>query len=205
MKKITLILSLAFIIIASCMIYLWRGGVSVRTEPLVKPSPIDSELNNISFAIVHRLFAELQTHDVIVWGLDVKNPEHLQVFEKAKSEFEVLFKKSVSVASGLDQQQLMSCQNPCWVLSDAQAAPAITQMFLDQMKVSYNFTLIDFKWSTLVPEECEKAKLLKLNCIGPVAIRDVQRKIKKFDQRYFFVRRYLEKDYYLFIQEPMSN
>jgi hypothetical protein len=50
-----------------------------------------------------------------------------------------------------------------------------------------------------VPEACETQKILTADCMRPISVREVRRKIKSPGPHYF-MQRYLKSKFYLFIE-----
>ncbi|MNT70179.1 hypothetical protein D3C72_2085370 [compost metagenome] len=53
-------------------------------------------------------------------------------------------------------------------------------------------------------QECDAQQRLHLDCLVPVSIREVQKKIKDPSKLHFFLRKYNERDYFLFVQKEVS-
>ena len=198
MKKVIFAFAVAFLIIATCMIYLVRHGVSLRTEPIIKPSPIDAEYKNISYAIVHRLFRELNENDILVWGLDASKKEHLDILTATQAEYEQKSQKKVTLLQANSDQL---CPKPCWLLSEVNQAGEQARMLTAAGRTSAALMMLPFTLQAEVSPKCETEKRLEFDCIMPVSVREVRRKIKDHTKRLFFMRRYEEKDHYLFLQE----
>jgi hypothetical protein len=64
---------------------------------------------------------------------------------------------------------------------------------------------VPFYNNELVPDLCENQKRLTIDCLIPLSVRDVKKKIKDPTQLYFFLRKYNDRDYFLFVQQPLPK
>lgn len=212
MKKTVTLLVLAILIISGCVFYLVVKGIGLRSAPLIRPSIISPQYKNIPHSLVYRLFQEFQNSDFVIWGLSDDAKLNQQLTAEMQSEYEKIFNKSVSVIHMNDKtvdsaiQQIQLCRRPCWVfgpfdkanqLSENNFIQAHQQLFNDSY---FTITLIKYHRNTNVNQRCEKQKRLDLECLTSLSIREVKRKIKLEDQKYFFLRKYNLNDYFLFIE-----
>jgi hypothetical protein len=212
MKKVWALLVIGFLIISACMAYLAIGGVSMRSEPLIAPSMISPDHQNIAYGLVTRFYSEFKNADYILWGVTPESGEATATMALTRARYEGTFKKTVTVlrdAEALTLEQLRQCPAPCWLLvNSAQAHELRANPFIDQKlrplgRPFFTLTWVPFTGQELVPEACENLKrLTTTECLIPLAIRESKRKMKKPNELYFFARRYNEKDYFLFVQQP---
>lgn len=210
MKKVYVILGAAFAIIAGCMLYLVWEGVSLRTEPIIKPSPIDGEYKNISFGVIHRLFPDFQKSDYVVWGMAPYTSEEAKILELLQDEYLVQLSLKPTLLKMTDKttaEELKACAKPCWIITDKNLAsdlgvnPLLAQIKMALGENYFSVTLLEFELGVKVPPECEAEKRLDYPCILPVSVREVRRRMDEDGPRYFFMRRYNEKDTFLFLQK----
>lgn len=212
MRQALTILGFAFLIITVCMIYLVRSGVSLRTEPLIKPSPIDAKFENIVYGITHRLFSSFQSSDYMIVGWDVRAPEQVQLFSHLEREFEKKYgQKVTSIAfSGLSEinwGDVTNCPAPCWIYLPTPVAsdianPSFARALPEDTRLAYfTLTVLPFWRETKPDSDCIAQKRLTLDCVTPVSVREVYRKLKETDIRYFFMRRYNQRDHFLFLEQ----
>lgn len=214
MKKISIILGIAFVIIIFCMLYLVRTGVSLRTEPLIKPTEISHDHRNIAEHLMLRLFPELQGNHYILWGVLPETQESQRVLSFALEEYQKMFKVPVHVIrDGVNatDEELRACQKPCWVLFPTEQANELTPNELIEKKFhALNLPYITLTWVSFdntekVTDECEAQQRLHLDCLIPVSIREVQKKIKDPRKLHFFLRKYNDRDYFLFVQKEVGS
>lgn len=208
MKKITALLILAFIIISACMIYLIRSGVSIRSAALIRPSVISTDGRNMSNGLVIRLAQQLKNTHYIVWGFSSDS----DLFDQAQEEFEKLFPhlkvSRLQLGPQTTAEEIRACPAPCWIVTEPEKAHELAgQTPLPHRseiaeKSYFNLSVIHFSNAEPVTAECDSQKRLNYACIKTLSVREAQRKMKKPNERYFFLRQYLEKDYFLFVQSP---
>jgi len=210
MKKIFVVLGLSCLIISACMVYLIRSGVGLRLAPLIKPTVMKPDLSNVAADVVLRLYPEFQTADYVVWGLLPETPQSEQLFSLIAEEYQKTFPFSVNVirdAEAATDQELQACAKPCWLMIARDKANELTEKsFLEKRlkplgKPYFNMSWIDFTKADKVSELCNKEQRLTLDCVGPVAVRDVRKKLKEESAPYFFLRKYNDNDYFLFIEK----
>ncbi len=211
MKKVYFILGLALLIISACMIYLVINGVSLRSEPIIKPSAVDSQYKNVTFAVLHRLFPDFQKTDYVVWGIDpLPSSEENTIFELLQNEYAVQFGSKPQLLLWNDKmakEEAQKCKKPCWIILDKENANSLKQNpILDRIKESlgsnyFSLTFLDFDRNQIVPKICESEKRLDFKCLLPVSVREVQKYFKDIGTRYFFARAYNEIDYFIFLEK----
>lgn len=214
MKKLTVLLAIGFALITACIIYLIKSGVSVRSSPLIRPSIASKELGNIAPALVLRLYTQFQNSDFIILGFPQDSKEAEKLLSELTQEFEKAFNRKVHTlpdAANLSREEISQCQKPCWLLLPPDQANQLGQnQFIDSHidllgQAYFNLTWIYFSRDTEVPEPCVEEKRLSFGCLAAVSVHEARRKIEKTDARYFFLRRYLDKDFFLFIENPILD
>lgn len=210
MKKLGILFGIFFIIASAVMIHLTRGGISVRSAPIIAPSPQGEGYKNIAPAIVMRLYPDFQNANYVLFGFSSEMKAANQVINDMKLEFEKTFKKSVSVLmddGSLSVEKLNQCNKPCWILtSENQAHELSTEnkipALLNQVTGGNHFhmTLIPFDKIPDPSDECVAEKRLSLPCLISLSLHEVRKKFKDKDASYFLMRKYLDRDYFLLIQ-----
>lgn len=214
MKKVTVIFCIAFVIITACLIYLVRHGISLRSAPLIKPTLISEDGKNIADHTVLRLFPEFQSAKYLVLGILPTNAESVQLLENLRIDYESRFHRKVSwiqngqLASG---PELLQCEAPCWILLPREAANElaplnwVTERLRPLLQPYFTLSVIDYVRDEPVPEACESEKRQTLKCLESVSVREVHKKLKLQNQRYFFMRKYNDTDYFLFIEKEIPK
>lgn len=214
MKKIFAILGLVFAIITFCMIYLVRKGVSLRSEPLIRPTVISTDQRNIASHTVLRIFPDLQNNDYILWGVLPESPDtqllmtHFleEYFKKLQIPPHVIQDGTVATA-----EEIKNCAKPCWIkmphdkANTLTANPLIEEKILPTQKNYLTLTVMPFTGDETVSEFCDQQKRQTLECITPVSVREIHRKMKDPKQLYFFLRKYNERDFFLFVQKELPK
>jgi hypothetical protein len=211
MKKVYYILGAALLIITICMILLVFKGVSLRSEPIIKPSPVDAKYENITYGVIRRMFPSFQKTDYVVWGINPSvSSEEETIFELLQNEHLAQFSARPQILRWTKQtstEEIKKCLKPCWIEIQKESASSLKSN--DSLKSIqavlgsnyFSITFLEFERGMPVPQICETEQRLDFNCILPVAVREVSKYFKKADTRYFFTRAYNEIDYFLFIEK----
>lgn len=210
MNKVSYFIIFAIIIITGCVLYLASSGISLRSAPLIQPSIISDDRKNISESLTHRLFQEFQTSDYIIWGISSSDTPHRQILLETKNNFKKIFKnRSVTLIENADKSSvsdIRACEKPCWLILETNSSQLLSEASFvksNDWLQSYNFitlTIANFKRDDTVSAECENQKRLSYKCLVSTATRDIKRKLKNSDYKYFFLRKYNEIDYFLFME-----
>jgi hypothetical protein len=214
MKKVYYILGAALLIITICMILLVFKGVSLRSEPIIKPSPVDAKYENITYGVIRRMFPSFQKTDYVVWGINPStSSEEETIFELLQNEYAAQFgakPNTVHWTDPLSSDDVRKCVKPCWITIEKEKASSLKandslksiQAVLGQNY--FSITFLEFERDIPVPQVCEMEQRLDFSCILPVAVREVRKYFKQVDTRYFFTRAYNEVDYFLFIEKKKN-
>ncbi len=209
MKTIISIVMIFFVLIAIVLIHLTRDGVSLRTAPIIGASHQDSDYKNVARSVINRLFPDFQTATHVVIGYLPNSGESVQVIELMKADYKKTFNKDISMLADngqLTAENLKQCPVPCWITTEQknanELAGAPLSQFLDQQPGVQHFhiTIMPFREITEPSTECLSEKRLTFDCLVPISIYEARKKMKKPELMYFFMRKYQERDYFLFIQ-----
>ncbi|MGZ3769053.1 MAG: hypothetical protein ACXVCP_00125 [Bdellovibrio sp.] len=217
MKIINTVLVISLALITAALIYIIKAGVSIRTAPIIKPSPVGLNLENIPKGVFLRLFPDFQQAYYTIWGLPKGNPEPKKVLDTLKAFYEKDFKTKVHIlesenitdnSSASAAETLKNCPQPCWIVqSEKNANELIQNSWIEknikvQGKEYFTLTWINFSRNPDVPDHCLKEKRLDLECLKVISIVEVQKNMRDPKERYFFVRKYMDRDYFLFVENP---
>jgi hypothetical protein len=175
MKKIILLIALAFFVITACMVYLLKAGISLSPSVLIKPSHFDSE-STVVAAGVQRLFPQLSQYKR--WG--VSSTEQSQAL--AEMVVTEILNKHDDIALTRD----IAVDSINTLSSEGSA-----RLYIER------FARTDFSLST----ECVDMKRLNYKCFVEVSLHKSRRKIKDDGKKYFLMTSYLEKHFLLLIEE----
>lgn len=209
MKKIGWLIGLALAIISACMIYLVITGVVLRSAPLIKPTLLKPDFSNAGHDVILRLYPDFANSHYVLLGLEPMNEERRAFLAALKSEGEKLLGKSVNIrenASAQSREDLASCEFPCWLIlpeknaNELRPNPFITEKIVTLGRPYMSVSWIDFQRDEAVSEVCDHEKRLDLECLGPIGVREVARKLKQSSARYYFMRKYNDRDHFLFIE-----
>lgn len=213
MKNIVAILAVCFALITWTIFHLINAGVSIRTAPIIKPSVVGSNFHNVPQGVFLRLFPDFQQSDYILWGASQSSSEFKIVLHELQKRYEQQFKTPVhifKVDPDSNKNRLADCTKPCWVLlPPTHAHELVRNGWIEDnrliLKKNYvTITWISFIRQNTVPPACIEEKRLDFECLKSVSIQEVKKKLIERDQRYFFMRKYKDQDYFLFIEDPHS-
>lgn len=187
-----------------------RDGASIRSAPIIGPSPQGEEYKNVGPAVVTRLFPDFQMSHYVVIGSPKSLTAGPQIINDIKIAYEKQFQKNVNLIADnedLSEKALEECSSPCWILTtESQANELVADnkiiQALNKMKNINHFhlTLIPFSSVPEPSQECVSELRLSLKCLIPLSIHEVRKKFKDPAVSYFFMRKYQDRDYFLFIQ-----
>lgn len=98
------------------------------------------------------------------------------------------------------------CKSPCWIVMPPEKAHQlransfIEKYILPTQKPYRTMTWFDFHRGGLVPDACVQEKRLSFDCLKIVSTHEVEKKMKQPEARYFYLRKYLDQDYFLGVQ-----
>lgn len=212
-KKVYIILGTALVIISLCMVYITFKGAGLRTEPIIKPSPIDKDHANITFGVIRRMFPSFQKSDYVIWGADLeKVNEENDIIKLLQTEhFKQLgtYPNPKIVTNETSDEEIKNCTKPCWIIVDKNHASQLNgsqNEILEKVKKQlgpnyFSITIMEFSPEIAVTENCNSEKFISADCVMPISVREAKRYMKDKNTRYFFMRRYNEVDYFLFLQK----
>lgn len=210
MKILTVIFGIFCVVASVIMVNLTRDGVSIRSAPIIGPSPQGVEQKNVAVAVVSRLFPDFQNADYVVIGSSSEFKIAPQIINDLKLVYEQQFRKNIRIladSADLNLETLAKCEKPCWILtSETQSNELSINNRLPKMLDSlenvnhFHLTLIPFRTVPNPSETCIAEKRLSLSCITELSIHEVSKKFKDPMVSYFFMRKYQDRDYFLFIQ-----
>lgn len=180
MNKVVGLIFVACLVVAGCMAYLLKTGISLSPAVLIKPSLYQNEERIIAAAVM-RLFPQLS--QIQNWTI-VFRIEHEEKVAKAVA---LAFKRShaninVNVVPMLDPQLK---------LSDGKNAVLYIQQF--------HSDAFELK------ENCQFMQRLNYNCFVQVSLHKARRKMKPAKDKYFLLTAYLEKNFLLLIEKNAKN
>lgn len=208
MKWVYGLLSLSLILITGITFYLINKGVSLRTAGVIKPSVIEPEVGIIGSALALRLFPDFSASDDVFWIYpdQITESEKLEIdriIEVASKNLKDPRKISdldlLSSESVISNQILSECPKPCWIKVSFKKLSELKPTLTAAMFIYANY----FNRDMVPSADCDSSKILIAECLIPVSVREVRKKIKTAD-RYFFMRRYLDFDFYLLIEKTKS-
>lgn len=211
MKKVTGLLILASLVIAGCMIYLLSRGGSLRSAVMIRPSVLHETMDETARGVFARLFPDFQNRQLLVIGVDEPSPRVQEFIAKLKTQSEAFHKNKIIT---YDDEQLLTaapvisdCNKNCWVITETQSTsdiapmPSVLELAGLAEKDRFTISIIEFSdYDQSVIAQCEEQKRLTLDCLKNLAIKEAQRKMKDPAKKYFFMRQYNTRDYFLFFQ-----
>lgn len=181
MKIIFAILGAAILISSGVMLFLVKKGAALRPAGVIAPTEISTKSDLIGKAVGLRLFPDFQTAKNVIWYMDIEDEPYASIPEITLLNYQANVKPSWYVQSA---KTPLSDE----LVQKLKAEPTV------EIFVQY------FERDEAVPEVCETEKTLELKCVRPVSVREVRKKLKT-PAPYFFMRRYLDSQFYLFVEK----
>jgi hypothetical protein len=202
MKWVLSLLGVVSVLIVATLLFLLREGVTIRPQPLIKPTEIKDNFEPVGQHVFLRLFPEFQSKDVVVWRIDLSQNLQEKFFKDVLVSWESQFKKQPQIYNKWPtESELMNCHDKCWVILDSKLdfEPHLLQLVNTNIKwLSVRTTSVN-NLSNQISKECESQKILDENCRLEVSPYLVFKKLQKISQPAFFMHKYMDRDFYLFI------
>lgn len=200
MKKLIVLIAVVSVFIIAVMIHLIRDGVIVRPQPLIKPTIIQADFSIVPEHLFMRLFPEFQSVNYVLWRIDLPPLEKKALLSQVQKLVESQAHQLVQwISSNLEIQ---NCVGQCWM-------EVAIEVPVDQAKIEFEkqnkkgIQIRIFQYSHLEPlsESCEHQKILNEECLYSVGLNLAKKKLKDPQARYFFMQKYLDQDFYLFVKK----
>lgn len=204
MKLVNALLVTCLVVISAVVIYLVIDGTALRSAGVIKPTVLDSENKLLPKSVALRLFPEFQSSQNTIWLASPQlKPKIASIIASIHNYYTTLKAPSVPelilVNSNTQTSEMTNSQNSKWWIFESENVAVFEAIHKNQ--VSPNIIYInEFKRDEVVPANCETEKMLSRECLKVVAVREVKKKFKT-EQHYFFMRRYNDHEFYLFIEE----
>lgn len=214
MKTIFAIIAICFALITACMIYLIKSGTSIRSEGLIRPSVMTGDLRALTRSVLARLTPQFQNLEILVLDLDPSKPMGKSLLDALQSEHQILFRKKVNLILNATQSQtseIANCDAPCWLVVPLGSAHQLSAggFVNDRIKPLgrkyVTLSWIEFDRNLEVPPRCNDEKRVSFECIKPLSVHEAKRKMRDPNRNYFFMRKYLESDFFLFTEATVAN
>lgn len=211
MKKINVLIICSLLVVTACMLYLVKQGISLRSAPLIQPSVMDADKKNVAVSVIQRMHQNFEDVDYVVLGVKEDSPEDQQLVRMMAEEYEKVFKAPVRFLvqnESISEEVMQACTRPCWILSTPEKTHFLDgsnawadQHLIPLQKPYLSLSIMSFTGDEQVSDECHQQKRLSFDCLVPVSVREIKRRMKKPDQKYFFLRQYNGEDFFLFLQK----
>lgn len=197
MKTISIVLGLAFLIISGVMISLVRGGGALKPAGVIKVAEIGTDPTFISKQIAVRLYPDFDAAKVVIWWVAAGAEELAEIPRTVLLNYRSPTKPTLH---DLRSENADNCVENCWYIQNLGAG--LPEAILQNTKSTPTAEVFIqyFDRDEKVSEACEAEKVLTVNCMRPVSVREVRRKIKT-PAPHFFMQRYLKSQFYLYIEK----
>lgn len=197
MKIIAVVLGVAFFIIAAVMISLVRSGGALKPAGLIKPAEIGMDPALIGKQIATRLYPDFRVAKYVIWRLEGGAEALAEVPRTVLAHYRIPTKPTLHDLRTDGQD---NCVENCWYIQDMDSAlPDSVAQKTKAAPIAEVFVQY-FDRDEKVPEACETEKILPVSCMRPISVREVRRRIKT-PAPHFFMQRYLESRFFLFIEK----
>lgn len=196
MKIISILLGIAFLFITAVMFFLLKNGGALRAVGVIKPTEYGTDFDYIGKSVAIRMFPEFHASQNVIWYLDHQDEDFVKVLKATYQHYQNPQKPPLQDLRTIEEV----CADKCWYVQ--QWGRELPQALINKMKTepSIEIFIQDFKRDEPVPSECENQKILQYECVRPISVREVHKKMKD-PVPYFFMRRYQESQFYLYIEK----
>lgn len=197
MKIVFSLLAAALLMSSGIMFFLVKKGAALRPAGVIAPTEIDTKSELIGKSIALRLFPDFQTAKNVIWYMGIDDELYAKIPESALSHYQTNSKPSFF---DLRLNTQANCTENCWYVNSLNTPLPEALLLKIKTEPRVEIYVQYFERDEEVPELCESEKILELKCIRPVSVREVRKKLKT-PAAYFFMRRYLDSQFYLFIEK----
>lgn len=194
MKVIGIVLGIAFAIISGVMISLVRSGGALKPAGVIKPAEVGSDPVFIGKQIAVRLYPDFHAAKFVIWRLDEGMAADIPL--AAIENYKGPVKPTLFDLRGGTSED---CVENCWYVQEIGRDLPDSVLQKTEAATTVEIFVQHFDRDEKVPETCEAEKLLTLNCMRPISVREVRRKIKT-SAPHFFMQRYQQSQFYLYIE-----
>jgi hypothetical protein len=189
----------ALVMISGISVYLVQRGTALRPAGVIKPSEIQPDIDVIGRSLALRLFPEFHSSQNVVWRIEKDQPELMRIVQIAHLNYQTPQKPRLIDNRNSDQPDF-SCDGSCWFVFWADSAALSDSVAKFKQEPSIEIFIHYFNRDEAVPSYCEDQKIMEISCIRPVSVREVRRKMKT-DKPHFFMRRYLDNEFFLYLEK----
>lgn len=189
----------ALLISSVVMLVLLRSGGALKPAGVIKPSELGSDPTLVGRYVATRLYPEIHAAPTVIWYLEDQQGLLAQIPWQTFAHLQGPTKPTI-------QQRPMTgeCPGSCWYLQPlAEPLPSDLEQKVRSGQAVEIFVRT-FDRAEPVPEHCEQQKILDGDCLRAVSVREVRRKLKT-PAPYFFMQRYLDAQFYLFLERPLAK
>lgn len=196
MKAITIVMGAALLIISGVMFSLVRRGGALKPAGVIKPAPVEHDLKHIGQQIAVRLFPDFDVTHRVIWRLESGVEEFAEIPRSALKHNQLPHKPTLH---DLRVNSHEECSGNCWYILDFEAP--LPEQLAQELESEPNLEIFIqyFHRDEKVPEACDAEKILTVQCMRPVSVREVRRKFKTSAPHYF-MQRYQRSQFYLYIE-----
>ncbi len=198
MKTVSILLGAALIIITGILLTLLKSGGALKPAGVIGATEMGSDQNRIPKALALRLFPEFHRSKNVIWYFDSNNGFHSGIPVNTYQEFQSPEKP---VLVDLRENNPKVCDEGCWYFQDISTPLSESIQEKIQAEPSIEIFIDTFRRDAPVPQHCETEKILDNECVKHISVREIHRKLKS-EELHFFMRRYLDSRFFLFIEEP---
>lgn len=178
------------------MLSLLKSGGALKPAGVIKPTEIAANPDLIGEALAVRLFPEFHASKNVIWYVSDQDLGLARIPEVTFAHYQ---NREKPILQNLRQNALEICAENCWYIHSAEQS--LSEVLVQKKKDDSTMEIFVqyFNRDEAVPETCEKEKILDPDCMRPIAIREVRRKIKT-PVPHYFMQRYQGSQFYLFVE-----
>lgn len=178
------------------MFSLIKKGGALKPAGVIKPAEIGNDPTLIGHQVAVRLYPDFHAAKYVIWRLEDGADALAEIANVTFAQYGNPVKP---LMRDLRTDATDNCTENCWyILNMTQQLPAdLEQKTKTQPTAEIHIQY--FKRDEVVPEVCETQKILSTECMRPISVREVRRKMKT-EAPHFFMQRYQQSQFYLFIE-----
>jgi hypothetical protein len=178
MKVIGAVIGFALLVISGVMISLVYKGGALKPAGVIKPAEIGTDPDLIGRQIAIRLFPEFQSARVVVWRLqDNAGDELVKIPQTTLAHLRTPTKPELRT----EANGFTCATEKCWFVVPGAENEALPE---GAVEIFIRYFDRDEKVSAV----CEAEQILGPDCMKPVAVREVRRKLRTAAPHYFMQR-----------------
>lgn len=195
------------LVVVAVLLVLTKQGVMIRPQPLIKPTLLQADFVPAGEHVFLRLFPDLRDVRIILlrWAPDTADQQFF--LADFKKNFEFQLKRELRIQfKAPNPQDLRSCESAClFVLPEINVESELQKSLNESQAKWISIRMFEFDEIPESPDHCLKERKLTEDCLFYVVLNLVRKKVAAMEGKLFFLYKYLDQDFYLFVRGQSSR